>query len=279
MIKKWLDLNLRSISQVMLQNNPWTGLVLLIGIFWAAVSQNEIHLALGTLVGVFAANAMAFLLKFDQKSVEQGLGGYNGVLIGLAGVVLFKPSLIIYLLIILGSALSTFLLFKTPKSFPALTFPFICITWLIFVIVMVSAPEMMKSSPGKLELGYGVLKSFSQVFLINDWIAGALFIVALAIGSMRATVFAIMGAVIALVIATLEGADVGNVQAGLYGYSAILTAIALKESELNAILGVGIAIILQFAFGGLMKSLGIPILTAPFVLSVWIVLGCKAYFK
>lgn len=56
---------------------------------------------------------------------------------------------------------------------------------------------------------------------------GALFFIAIAVSSLRSAVFAVLGAVVSLVVAAGFGANTGAIGAGFYGFSAVLTAIAV----------------------------------------------------
>ena len=292
MIRTWIDLNLRSLSQVMLQNNPWTGLFFLTGIIWSTFATNSYSLIIGALLGLFVANSMSMLLKFNQKNILQGLFGYNGVLIGVGVLIFFESAPITYLLIVIGSGLSAILISKWPKGFPILTFPFVIITWLIFACLEFSSPELalhiqnVEVAPvGFRFYSDSFFKSFSQVFLLDQWITGAIFFLALAISSLSTAFFASFGALVSLLIVLLSGADVKGLEGGLYGYNAVLTAIALgngfykasMKSTFYALVGVVITLIIQVGLSLLMSRWGIPILTAPFVFAVWIVLGAKLY--
>ena len=71
------------------------------------------------------------------------------------------------------------------------------------------------------------LNGISQVFLVNSWIAGILFIAAFAVGSLKAAFWAMAGSAVALGVTILFGADSQGIADGLYGFSPVLTAIAV----------------------------------------------------
>ena len=62
------------------------------------------------------------------------------------------------------------------------------------------------------------LNGISQVFLVNSWIAGILFIAALAVGSLKAAFWAMAGSAVALGVSILFGADSQGIADGLYGF-------------------------------------------------------------
>src|SRR5258708_32485471 len=77
-ITEFCDYNLRGIGQVMLLNNPWTGLLFLVGIF-----INSWHAGLYALLGTIVATGSALLLGAPRRNVSDGLYGLNGTLTGL----------------------------------------------------------------------------------------------------------------------------------------------------------------------------------------------------
>ncbi|MCP6357391.1 urea transporter, partial [Klebsiella pneumoniae] len=60
--------------------------------------------------------------------------------------------------------------------------------------------------------------------------AGGLFVVGLAVASRWAAIFAIGGSLLAVLTASLLGANTTSTDSGLYAFSAVLTAIALGSS-------------------------------------------------
>src|SRR5690349_11909597 len=77
-LQSFADSVLRGVGQVMLQNNPITGLLFLLGIFigdWVA--------GLYALLGTVAATETASLFGAPHDDINQGLYGFNGTLTGL----------------------------------------------------------------------------------------------------------------------------------------------------------------------------------------------------
>ena len=79
--------------------------------------------------------------------------------------------------------------------------------------------------------------------------------------------------------ALLLGVDDAVLNAGLMGYNGVLCAIALGDKTWKggawATVAVLLSVLLQI--GGM--KWGITTLTAPFVVAVWIVAGCRAGWK
>lgn len=90
--KKFIEIILRGISQIMLVNNVITGILFLIGIFY-----NSWLIGIGAVIGVLAGTFTALLFKYKRDDINQGLYGYNGTLVGLATIYFFgfsTPSVI-----------------------------------------------------------------------------------------------------------------------------------------------------------------------------------------
>ena len=107
---RFVDWTLRGISQVVFQNNPLSGLIILLGILF-----NSWIYAVICLSGVMASTLTALLLKADRALIRDGLYGFNGCLVALALVAftgadfqtgaLPSPAMAVYLLC--GAAFST----------------------------------------------------------------------------------------------------------------------------------------------------------------------------
>jgi|SRR6185312_6485517 len=296
-MKKWIELNLRSVGQVMFQDGPVAGLFILFGILWASSVGGEPSLAAGALLGLFLGNFTGLLLKVDRKYLQQGFYGYNGILIGIAVLTLFRDEPLTWIFLGLGSVASSFVMWgvteklKPTFRFPILTFPFVLITWIIFLVLLKTAPGLIKIAPAISTASadyfqfhsHAIFKSFSEVFLLDSVVTGGFFILALLVSSSAAAGFAIFGALIALGVTILVGINVQSIEAGIWGFNAVLTAIAIGSvffkpslrSVVAAFFAVLLTILIQSGLGFLFGKWGLPIFTAPFVFATWIALGCK----
>ena len=85
-------------------------------------------------------------------------------------------------------------------------------------------------------------------------------------------------------MALLVGANGADIAKGLYGFSPVLTAIALGSTfippsgaaTVYAIAGTVFTVIVQGALNSLMTPWGIPTLTLPYVLTMWLFMLAKA---
>lgn len=298
-IKEFPRTLLRGVGQVMFQDNPWTGLLFLAGIFWGAYEEHLPIVAWGALVGVIVSTLTGYILRLPDGKGAQGLWGFNGVLVGCALPTFLGNTIWMWLALILCSAMTTWVrtgmdVFLKPYKVSSFTFPFVVTTW-FFLLAARLFDGMPAINMGTPELPGGLhehllinfpslviywLKGIAQVFLINSWVTGIFFIAALAISSWRAALWAALGSSISLFIAIIwqgPGADISN---GLYGFSAVLTAIALGATFCNfswksviwAIIGTVATVFIQAAMNAFFAPMGLPTLTGPFCIGTWIFL-------
>lgn len=119
---------LRGVGQVMLQNNAFTGLLFLIGIFY-----NSWIFGLGALLGNIIGTFSAKLFKYPKEDIANGLYGFNGTLVGIAVFSLFNFNFITIVVTIIGAILSTVIMYYMNRKLPALTAPFVISTWVMIL--------------------------------------------------------------------------------------------------------------------------------------------------
>lgn len=300
-VLRLLDIHLRGAGQVMLQNNPLTGLLFILGIFWGAVTAGNLAIAAGAIVGLIVATMTAILLHSDEVSLSQGLFGFNGILVGVAVPTFLVMGPATWFLLIVGAAVSTVAMLAISHAtkiwdVPALTFPFVLTTWFLVLAAYSfghlpirgmgppALPAPMAAAAGS-DLSAGFLlgawiKGVSQVFLINNLVTGLIFIVALLASSVWAAVFAVAGSAVSIAVALLLGASAADIDAGLYSFSPVLTSIALGcvffrpswRVALFALLATVFTVIVQGALDAVVAPVGVPTFTAAFVFVTWLFL-------
>jgi urea transporter len=290
---RFIDMNLRGVGQVMFQDNPLTGLIFVAAIAWGAIAAGDAPVLVAGVLGVVVATAAAIWLRADEGALRAGLYGYNGVLVGLG------PALWVY--VALGAAVSTVATLGTagalkPLGAPALTFPFVAVTWILLLasfgfaglsgaglpaagFVAPFAPAAtLAAGPGTfLE---AVFLSIAQVFLKASVASALLLLAGLAVSSIPAALFALGGAILAVAVAHGFGAESDLVTQGLLGFSPVLTAVALGatfrrpglHATAYAALGVVFTVVAQAALDVALRPFAIPALTAPFILVSWMFL-------
>ena len=237
----FLDSVLRGIGQVMLQNNSYAGLLFLMGIFY-----NSVLFGCAVLVGALASTATAVLLGVARSHVRAGLFGFNGALVAIALLYFLEPDFLAWGYVVLAAACTTVVmaallhLLGTWKI-PALTAPFV-FTTLFFVLACARFGRL--HSTGALPTAglpkaatvegvvtastvmEGLFNGVAQVFFQSNAITGVFFVVGLLISSRRASVAALLGSFVGLLVAWGMGAAEPAMRAGAFGFNSVLTAIA-----------------------------------------------------
>ena len=194
----FIKILLRGTGQVMFQNSAWTGLLFMIGIFWGAYAEGQGLVGWGALLGVTVSTVTGYLLGFPAKDGEQGLWGFNGVLVGCAFPTFMGNTVWMWLALALCSALTTWVRagfnnVMAPWKVNSFTFPFVFCTWMFLLAAraMHGLPTTHMADPalpaafsslGSIRFGDLAvywLKGIGQVFLINSWVTGICFLAGL----------------------------------------------------------------------------------------------------
>ncbi len=291
---------LRGVGQVMFQDSMWTGLLFFIGIFWGAYQEGFGIVAWGALVGVVVSTLTGYLLKLPDDNGAQGLWGFNGVLVGCAFPTFMGNTVWMWIALILCAAMTTWVRTGLNNIFgkwgvSSFTFPFVLSTWffLLAARVMHGMPPAYEATAafpsevvGHLNMGFGDLvvywlKGIGQVFLINSWVTGICFLVGLALCSWRAALWAAIASALSLFTAIVWQAPAADVAEGLYGFSAVLTGIALGATFCRsndwrtwiwAVLGIEATVFIQAGMNAAFAPLGLATLTGPFCIGTWLFL-------
>jgi urea transporter len=290
---------MRGAGQVMFQNSVLTGLLFLAGILWGAVSTGTHQVFIGALVGLVVSTITGCLLRLPIDEGDAGLWGFNGILVGCAFPTFLSSTPLMWVALIVCSMLTVWVRtgmnrLLAPFKVNSLTFPFVFTTWLFMLAARMlwAMPPDDLSNPELVVVHHhlhaftpalfvvALFKGIAQVFLIDSAITGFIFLIALAVSSMRAALWALIGSALSLLLALLYGAPLSEVAHGLYGFSPVLTAIALGatfyrhnlRTTLWTLLGITVTLFVQAGMNGLMLPYGLPTFTAPFCLVTWIFL-------
>lgn len=276
---------LRGVGQVFFQENAISGILFLVGIL-----AGSPLMAAGAIVGAAIGTATARLLKFDPAETEAGIFGFNATLVGIATLFFFRPGAASLVLLVAGCVVATLAtrLARRFVPFPTYTAPFIVTTWAVFFLG--TALGAARVDPGDPVTGgafAAVAHGVSQVmFQASLWTA-LLFLVGIGVGDWRHAAWVLAGSAVGMLVASfhataaaraldpeslVERALIENITLGLYGYNATLAAVALhlwRRSLIAPLLG----IVLSVPLTEFLPMLGLPALTAPFVLATWLVLA------
>lgn len=267
---------LRSFSQVMFQNSPISGLF-----FFLGVLINSISMAISMFVAVFFANYFAQKLNYSSEDIENGLYGFNASLVGIAFILFFKLTLWSIVLLIFASFLSVIIfeyMKKNIKSFKAFTFPFILTVWVFLFfqgfLGLESASENIETSTFSYSFFDAIFTNFAQVFFQDYYLSGILFAIGIFFSSKRDFFYTLYASLLAIFIAEIFGFLDNEISLGLYGYNAVLVALALINNVNNkkSFLTISFAIICSVFVVKLFFIFNLIALTFPFVLVSWIFL-------
>lgn len=283
----------------MFQDNMWSGLLFLAGIIWGAYEEGQGVVAWGMIVGTFVSTVTGYLLQLPDKNGAQGLWGFNGCLVGCAFPTFMGDTFWMWFALVLCSALSTWVRSGLDNvmgkwGVSSLTFPFVISTYFFLLASRLFAgmppefmgtPELPHGATGVLNMEFGNLvvywlKGISQVFLINSWVTGIFFLVALAISNLRACIWAAVASALSLFVVIIWKGPAADIANGLYGFSAVLTGIALGATFCNkswqtavwTVIGIIVTVFIQAAMNAFFAPFGLPTLTGPFCVATWIFL-------
>lgn len=265
---------LRGIGQVFFQNNIFSGILFLVGIFY-----NSWLLGLAALFGTVISTTTAQVLRFSKADIENGLYGFNGTLTGIAILYFFEFNFISVFALLLGSVFSTLVMHFLKKIIPPFTFPFVLTTWLIMSIFLLFLEIPLLSSSQSLTNIIDILSvssnSFGQVMFQENIVTGVFFLLAILVNNRLMAVYAVYAVILGSLTGWALSEAVTSINSGFMGYNAILCAIALTGKSWKDLLWVSVAIVLSTLLKIWLTQMGIITLTAPFVLATWTVLILK----
>jgi urea transporter len=277
---------LRGVGQVFFEENALTGACFVLGILVSSPLM-----AAGAVVGSTIGAATARLLKLDKDEISAGIYGFNATLVGIATLFFFQPGPSSFCLLAIGcvvAALVTWLM-RRYVPFPTYTSPFIVTTWAVYFLGLAMGAIPVGTGGGTDVVGLvgAVAHGFSQVMFQARIRTGLLFLVGIALNDWRHASWVLVGSIVGMLVGSYqivapaealdperlaENSRAENGALGLYGYNATLTAVALflwKRSLIPPLLGM----ILSGPITESFPMIGLPALTAPFVLAMWMVLA------
>ncbi|TXH22715.1 MAG: urea transporter [Chitinophagaceae bacterium] len=270
------DAVLRGLGQIMLQENRWTGLLFLIGLF-----INHWTFGLAALLACLSGTLIARLLKLDYSNIQAGLYGFSASLVGIALVFLFEANIFIWILIVLGAAAATLIqAFFISKKIPVYTFPFIIITWIwVFMVQHFNLAGTALPMASTIDFGaYDYLftgtNGFGQVMFQEFVFSGILFFIGVLINDHIAALYALVASIIGAYIARYFGVPMEDIHAGLFGFNALLSAIVFSGIKKNDAVWVGLSVLITSFIHVIcikisaFEAVG-GVFTFPFVLGVW----------
>lgn len=286
---------LRGVGQVFFCCNAVTGLIFLVALFIGGVTAGA-----AATVGVISSTVTAYLLGFSEDDVDAGLYGFNGTLVGPCLFLFLENSPQLWLYVVLASALSSIVLAALmrilgPYKIPASTSPFVLTSWMFLVAVYAfdsfsrgsilppaGTPAVVTDAMAiPAEMWFTALtKGVAEVMFADSVIVGILFLTGIAIVSLRGALMAMGGTIIGVAFPILLGANQGMIEMGLYSFNPVLTMMAVGwvflkpdgKSAALAVLAGFLTVICQAGLASFLAPIGLPTLTFPFVLVMWMFL-------
>ncbi|CAF0903245.1 unnamed protein product [Adineta steineri] len=301
----FLDSVFRGISQVMFANNPLSGLIITIGLFYG-----DWQLAFYGLLGTSVSTLTAHILGYNYNAIRSGLYGYNGCLTGMGiAYFTFPQSPQIIPAVILMSIFSSIFTMSIGKvlvekfEISPYTFSFQISTWIwllgslkyryFFLDGQILSPSLLTTftdKPNLLNISYqtytvednfvGFFASIAQVYFLDNPYTGAIILIGVSLCSRILSFFALFGAVTSqLAAAYLLGLSPQAIHSGLWGYNAVLTCEALGgmffvlygyKIWIFTLYGSLMTLLVQACISSFLNPVGMPTLTFPFTFICWI---------
>ncbi|XP_056275969.1 urea transporter 2 isoform X1 [Pseudoliparis swirei] len=239
-----LDWVLRGAAQVMLVNNPLSGLVIFAGL----ILQNY-WWALNGFVGTLFATVSALILQQNRGAIASGLYGYNGTLVGLLMAVfsnkgdwywwLLLPNAFMSMMCpIVSSALGSI---HSRWDLPVFTLPFNILVCLHMVatghfnhhfpqVLIQPRSELANITWAEIDVAQlfmSVPVGIGQVYGCDNPWTGGIFIISLFISSPITCTHAVLGSAVGMVSGLALAAPFGDIYFGLWGYNCVLACIAI----------------------------------------------------
>lgn len=293
---------LRGVGQVFFCCNAVTGFI-----FLAALYIGSPIAGLAATLGVITSTAAAYILGFSEDDIDAGLYGFNGTLVGPCLFLFLEHSPQLWLYVILASILSSIVLaamirILTPYKIPASTSPFVLTCWMFIIAVysfdgFTRGPVLPPPAIPAVVMDTGMIapamwftalaKGVGEVMFADSVVVGIMFLAGIAITSFRGAFMALAGAIVGVVIPLLLGANLVLIEMGLYAFNPVLSMMAigwvfLKPTGRSAVLAVlaGIfTVVCQAGLANFLAPVGLPTLTFPFVLVMWMFLFAAGLSK
>lgn len=282
----FIDEVLKGISQILLQENHWTGLLFLLGMLIGHWSYAASAL-LATIVGTLFAR----IIKLDPLLIKKGIYGYNPALVGVTLTFLFDKTLIVWALVVGVGGILTVLIhhYFILKKISVFTFPYIIVAWVSYFFInqfeLLEPSTIQRIAVDASTIRYGdyfaAIGGFGEVIFQENIVASLIIFLGVYISTPIAALYGLIASLLATLLSQVFGQSTELVYVGLFGFNAILTAIVFsgtkKENGFWVLIGATITIFVTIflVHFNLLKYVG-GIFTFPFVIGTWITLWLKS---
>jgi urea transporter len=213
-------------------------------------------------------------LKFDASVLKAGIYGINPAVIGIATLFFFPLGLVSIFLLVVGCIVAALLTEALRRYVPFMTYatPFLLTFWPIYFLgPALGAARLEHGEPVTASFVEAVARGIGQVLFQGCIWTALMFLAGIAVNNWRHVPWAVVASLLGMLVGIYHHDSSAEVaELGLYGYNAVLAALALvvwRPSVIPPLLGIVLSVPLTENF----PLLGLPALTAPFVLSTWLV--------
>lgn len=271
----FIDSVFKGIGQIMLQENVLTGFLFLVGVF-----IGSFQMGLAVLFATVCATTAAHLMKYEKTAVQKGLYGFNAALVGVALVLFFDSSLVLWISIAVGAVSTTLLQqFFMHKKITVFTLPFVLVTWLFLYLFLSVFPQPTPPLPEVFSASGSVFyipfKGYGQIIFQEKTLPGVLFFIGVLMHARLASLHGLIAGGFAALISWMSSAPSMMIEDGLFSYNAILCALVFSGNSLKDILWMFISVVLSVLISLGMYRFGFTQLTFPFVAASVITLVIK----
>ncbi len=264
---------LRGFSQCAFQCNEFTGLV-----FILAVGVHNWRMAIFYVIGVILGTLVCRLLGGDRTLLGLGLFGFNSGLMGLALGNFFVADTALWIAVPILACIVGAVTVALAKwlPIPFLAAPFIATFWVIWPIrssIGLSAINLGAFGDSHVRFILATFHALGSTLFAVSTLSGILFLLGILIANWRHAVIAILGALVAVLLATHVGAPGDMINSGFIGFNAVLAAVATYElvaADLRLALLAAMASTFIFSFVN--RNWPSPALASGFVLTVWLIM-------
>lgn len=287
---------LNSYSQIFFSKNKVFAAFLLV------VSFFDLWLGIAGFVSVLVANGLALLMGYDEKTIKEGIYGFNPLLTGLAVGIYFAASWNALILVVIVSILTLFVSFVlqgmlSKYALPFLSLPFLLAVWFLslafaeFTNIGISAKDIYTYndlySVGGLKLiqAYEFMNNFpiaeslktyflslGAIFFQFNILAGFVIAIGLLIYSRQAFLMSLIGFYAAYAFYNFLGIPAESLNHTYFGFNFILSAIAIGsyflipsyKSLIWTILIIPILVIITIGSDKIIGKFFLPVYSFPF---------------
>lgn len=293
----YIDSVLSGFGQIVLSDNPVTGLLIILGVFLASPSQCLTALWAGCVASLFA-----YLIGVNKVLVQHGLYTFSGAVVGLGISLWGFTNQAEYLHLLIYATIGGILSVCMTAAFngllskweaPSLSVPY-CMTLAIimpalFLMSGVNSTPMLTPYTVEITEAFTNLTPYEFVLSALAGVGEICFqtkvssciclILAILISSRVDAIVAILCSIIGCGFAIAIGLPTDNILIGLYGYNSALVGMGLfgrafrmsVPSAIFTIIMALLSVILTVSMGVVFAPLGIPVAALPFGI---IVIAC-----